>query len=199
MEAPGRGTAPGDAVPAGSERAGELLAPDLRALIRDIPDFPQAGHPLQGHHAAAGRRRRARAGGTRPGGLRAPAGRGLRAWRRRRAASCSARRWRWSSARGSCSRASRASSRTRRSARSTCWSTAPVSWSCTATRCAAGRACWSTTICSRPGGTARALCELVAQLGGEVVGCGFLIELAFLGGRERLVPHDAHALISYDS
>jgi adenine phosphoribosyltransferase len=49
------------------------------------------------------------------------------------------------------------------------------------------------------GGTARALCELVAQLGGEVVGCGFLIELAFLGGRARLAPHEAHALISYDS
>jgi adenine phosphoribosyltransferase len=48
------------------------------------------------------------------------------------------------------------------------------------------------------GGTACALCELVGQLGGEVVGCGFLIELAFLGGRERLAPHEAHALISYD-
>ena len=34
------------------------------------------------------------------------------------------------------------------------------------------------------GGTARALCQLVEQLGGEVVGCAFLIELAFLGGRE---------------
>jgi adenine phosphoribosyltransferase len=49
------------------------------------------------------------------------------------------------------------------------------------------------------GGTALALCELVAQLGGEVVGCGFLVELAFLGGRERLAPHVAHALISYAS
>jgi adenine phosphoribosyltransferase len=48
------------------------------------------------------------------------------------------------------------------------------------------------------GGTARALCELVRQLGGEVVGCGFLIELAFLDGRSRLDPHDAHALLSYD-
>lgn len=48
------------------------------------------------------------------------------------------------------------------------------------------------------GGTARALCELVRQLGGEVVGCGFLIELAFLGGRERLRPYDAHSLLSYD-
>jgi adenine phosphoribosyltransferase len=49
------------------------------------------------------------------------------------------------------------------------------------------------------GGTAHALCELVGQLGGEVVGCAFLIELAFLGGRERLAPHETRALISYDA
>jgi adenine phosphoribosyltransferase len=49
------------------------------------------------------------------------------------------------------------------------------------------------------GGTAAALCELVEQLGGEVVGCGFLIELAFLGGRARLAPREAHALLTYES
>ena len=49
------------------------------------------------------------------------------------------------------------------------------------------------------GGTARALCDLVQQLGGEVVGCAFLIELAFLGGRAALEPHAVHALISYDA
>jgi adenine phosphoribosyltransferase len=49
------------------------------------------------------------------------------------------------------------------------------------------------------GGTAAALCELVEQLGGVVVGCGFLLELAFLGGRERLAPHPVHALLSYDA
>jgi len=49
------------------------------------------------------------------------------------------------------------------------------------------------------GGTAATLCELVEQLGGEVVGCGFLIELAFLGGRERLAGRNVHALLSYDS
>ena len=49
------------------------------------------------------------------------------------------------------------------------------------------------------GGTARALCELVDQLGGEIAGCGFLIELAFLNGRERLAPYPAHALITYES
>lgn len=49
------------------------------------------------------------------------------------------------------------------------------------------------------GGTARALCELVESLGGEIAGCGFLIELGFLNGRERLAPYAAHALISYES
>jgi adenine phosphoribosyltransferase len=49
------------------------------------------------------------------------------------------------------------------------------------------------------GGTAATLCDLVEQLDGEVVGCGFLIELAFLGGRERLAGHDVHALLTYES
>ena len=45
------------------------------------------------------------------------------------------------------------------------------------------------------GGTAKALCELVEQLGGSVVGCAFLIELAFLNGRARLDGYDVHALM----
>jgi adenine phosphoribosyltransferase len=49
------------------------------------------------------------------------------------------------------------------------------------------------------GGTALALCDLVEQLGGEVVGCGFLVELAFLNGRERLAPRETHALLRYES
>jgi adenine phosphoribosyltransferase len=47
------------------------------------------------------------------------------------------------------------------------------------------------------GGTAKALCDLVESLDGEVAGCGFLIELAFLDGRKRLEPHEVHSLISY--
>ncbi|HEX8208216.1 MAG TPA: adenine phosphoribosyltransferase [Solirubrobacteraceae bacterium] len=47
------------------------------------------------------------------------------------------------------------------------------------------------------GGTAKALCELVELVGGSVVACGFLIELAFLGGRSRLAGYDVEALISY--
>ena len=48
------------------------------------------------------------------------------------------------------------------------------------------------------GGTARALAELVQGTGAEIVGCGFLVELGFLGGRERLEGYDVHALITYD-
>jgi adenine phosphoribosyltransferase len=48
------------------------------------------------------------------------------------------------------------------------------------------------------GGTAKALCDLVDMLGGTVAGCAFLIELAFLDGRARLAPHEVHALLRYD-
>ena len=47
------------------------------------------------------------------------------------------------------------------------------------------------------GGTARALCDLVAGLGAQILGCAFLVELSFLGGRKRLEPHPVHALIDY--
>jgi adenine phosphoribosyltransferase len=38
---------------------------------------------------------------------------------------------------------------------------------------------------------------LVEQLGGKVCGVCFIIELTFLGGRERLAQYDLHALITY--
>jgi adenine phosphoribosyltransferase len=47
------------------------------------------------------------------------------------------------------------------------------------------------------GGTVEAITGLVEQLGGEVVGACFIIELTFLGGRERLSGLDLHALIEY--
>jgi adenine phosphoribosyltransferase len=47
------------------------------------------------------------------------------------------------------------------------------------------------------GGTVEAIAGLVESLGGEVVGCAFIIELTFLGGRERLSKYDLHALIEY--
>jgi adenine phosphoribosyltransferase len=47
------------------------------------------------------------------------------------------------------------------------------------------------------GGTARAKCELVEQLGGEVVGVAFIISLDFLNGRDRLSDYDVFSLIQY--
>jgi adenine phosphoribosyltransferase len=49
------------------------------------------------------------------------------------------------------------------------------------------------------GGTAEALCGLVEQAGAEVVGCAFVIELAFLAGRERLSRYDVRSLVVYAS
>ncbi len=49
------------------------------------------------------------------------------------------------------------------------------------------------------GGTARAKCDLVEKLGGEVVGVSFIIELSFLGGREKLKDYDVLSLIKYDA
>ncbi|MHB0867106.1 MAG: adenine phosphoribosyltransferase [Thermoleophilia bacterium] len=48
------------------------------------------------------------------------------------------------------------------------------------------------------GGTARAKCDLVEKLGGEVVGLAFIIELSFLSGRDKLKEYDLLSLIKYD-
>jgi len=47
------------------------------------------------------------------------------------------------------------------------------------------------------GGTARAMCQLVQELEGEIVGVCFLIELTSLQGREKLKGHDIFSLIKY--
>src|SRR5581483_823544 len=47
------------------------------------------------------------------------------------------------------------------------------------------------------GGTVEAICGLVKRLGSEVIGACFIIELTFLGGRERLGGLDLQALIEY--
>jgi adenine phosphoribosyltransferase len=48
------------------------------------------------------------------------------------------------------------------------------------------------------GGTAAALAELVEQAGAVVAGCAFVIELAFLQGRDRLAGYDVESLIVFD-
>lgn len=47
------------------------------------------------------------------------------------------------------------------------------------------------------GGTAAAAAHLVEQLGGEVIGMGFLIELGFLDGAARIAGYDRVSLLRY--
>ena len=47
------------------------------------------------------------------------------------------------------------------------------------------------------GGTVEAIAGLVEGLGGEVVGVCFIIELTFLGGRERLAKYPLYSLLAY--
>ena len=49
------------------------------------------------------------------------------------------------------------------------------------------------------GGTAKAVVDLVEQLGGEIVGLLFLVELDFLKGREKFEGYDVRSLIRYAS
>jgi adenine phosphoribosyltransferase len=47
------------------------------------------------------------------------------------------------------------------------------------------------------GGTARASCELVEQLGAVVTACAFVVELDALGGRRNLERYRVHSLLHY--
>lgn len=47
------------------------------------------------------------------------------------------------------------------------------------------------------GGTAKAVCELVEKLGGEIVQCNFLIELTLLGGRKNIEGQEIFAAMIY--
>jgi adenine phosphoribosyltransferase len=47
------------------------------------------------------------------------------------------------------------------------------------------------------GGTMQATIELVRELGGEIAGLGFAVELDFLKGREKLKGYDIFSLLNY--
>ena len=47
------------------------------------------------------------------------------------------------------------------------------------------------------GGTAAAACKLVEELGGEIVQCNFLMDLEFLNGKEKLIPHKVVSLFTF--
>lgn len=47
------------------------------------------------------------------------------------------------------------------------------------------------------GGTARAVCNLVQKLGGEVVQCNFIMQLDFLKGKEKLKRFPVASILNY--
>tara|TARA_R110002074_G_scaffold59183_1_gene144187 strand:- start:18792 stop:19304 length:513 start_codon:yes stop_codon:yes gene_type:complete len=47
------------------------------------------------------------------------------------------------------------------------------------------------------GGTANAACKLIERLGGEIVQCNFLIELAFLNGSSKINEYSVESLLKY--
>jgi adenine phosphoribosyltransferase len=47
------------------------------------------------------------------------------------------------------------------------------------------------------GGTMKACCDLVRQLGGNIVGVAVLTELVFLEGRKKVAPLSVHSVIQY--
>jgi len=49
------------------------------------------------------------------------------------------------------------------------------------------------------GGTMKACCDMVEEAGGQIAACAFLVELSFLGGRDRLAPHNVLSLVTYAS
>lgn len=47
------------------------------------------------------------------------------------------------------------------------------------------------------GGTMLACCKLIESLGGNIIGCAFLVELCFLNGKELLSKYDQFSIIKY--
>lgn len=47
------------------------------------------------------------------------------------------------------------------------------------------------------GGTAKAVCDLVEQLGGNIVQCNFLMEIDFLKGREKITGYEIFSALKY--
>lgn len=47
------------------------------------------------------------------------------------------------------------------------------------------------------GGTAAASCELIEQMGAEIAGCAFVIEIDELKGRQKLARYRVHTLVHY--
>jgi len=49
------------------------------------------------------------------------------------------------------------------------------------------------------GGTMNAVCQLIEQLGGEIVQVSLIVELSFLNGRDKLKPYDVRSIVDYEN
>jgi len=63
---------------------------------------------------------------------------------------------------------------------------------------AAGEKCLVIDDLLATGGTAAATCQLVEKLGGEVIGCGFVVNLPALAGAQKLARYPLHWLVEFD-
>ena len=76
-------------------------------------------------------------------------------------------------------------------------STARIAWKFTRTRLGAGEKVLVVDDLMATGGTACATANLVSQMGGELVGLAFLVELEFLHGRQHLAACDIFSILKY--
>jgi DNA-binding transcriptional MerR regulator len=192
-----RGVAP-QAPAAGTRPAAgrQVSGPDLRALIRDIPDFPSPASRSRTSRRCCSIRRRS----TPP----CPASRAGRAiatcsswWRPRRAASSSAPRLARELGAGFVP-----ARKPGKLPHDTVSAEYILEYGVDALEMHRDAIAHGARVLIHDdllatGGTARALAELVEMIGGHVVGCVFLVELEFLDGRSRLEGFDVHALVGY--
>jgi adenine phosphoribosyltransferase len=88
----------------------------------------------------------------------------------------------------------------RRSSRTTTWNTAARRSRSMTTRCRPGHKILLVDDLLATGGTAEAGIKLIERLGGEVIGCAFVVDLPDLGGRKKLedMGMSVHAICTYE-
>ena len=171
---------------------------NLADYIRNIPDFPKPGILFRDITPLL-----LEPGGVSPGGRRAGQPVSRREDRRgggRRGPRLHLRRapGPGTAAPAWCRSASRASSRSRRSPAPTTWNTAPTRWKSTPTPSSRAPASWWSTTCWPPAARSRPAAAWSRRWAAIVVGCAFVIELAELGGRQRIAQYKTVSLVKYD-